>query len=143
MLAASNSLLSHCLLKLERGVLQHRRDHDERRFAARFAKIAGSTKNAEAGLDADFGQRGEASESNLPTGEDRAEKALQACSQRWHADHLTSARASAYLPMVLVEQHHAGDELIAKLGVGEIAGEYCLYHLGRYMDAFRLGLGYG
>jgi hypothetical protein len=45
--------------------------------------------------------------------------------------------------MVLVEQHDAGDELIAKLGVGEIAGEYCLYHLGRYMDALRLSLGDG
>jgi hypothetical protein len=45
--------------------------------------------------------------------------------------------------MVLVEQHDAGNELIAELGMGEIAGEYCLYHLGRYMDPFRLGLGYG
>src|SRR5262245_61776152 len=110
---------SRWLLKIERGFLQHRRDNDERRFAARFAKIAGSPKNAEAGLDANLGQRGGASKSNLPTGEGRAENALQACIQRWHADDRASTCASAYLPMALVEQHDIANELIAKLGMGE------------------------
>ena len=44
---------------------------------------------------------------------------------------------------MLVEQHDIGNELIAKLRMGDIAGECLLYHLSRYMKAFRLGLGYG
>jgi hypothetical protein len=47
------------------------------------------------------------------------------------------------LRIVLVEQHDIGNELIAKLGMGDIAGECLLYHLSRYMEGVRLGLGYG
>ena len=53
------------LFEVKRGVLECGREHDERRFAARFAKVLCAAQNAELRHNPGLGQRGDASKNEL------------------------------------------------------------------------------
>jgi hypothetical protein len=126
--------------KVERGILEFGRDHDEHCFAAGGAKVVGATKNTEMPHDSGLRKWGRASKNDLPLlVKCCCYKALYECVvEVWrlrNADDRTQTSAGAHFLIVLVEELDDGDELVAGLRSIELAGEGLLDDLGGDMDA--------
>src|SRR4029450_11101897 len=89
------------LLKIKRSLLASGRDHDNRRFAASFAKFACAAQNAELSHRPDLGKLDQASKNNVPLIKDSRAKALYkgvlVARVYRNANDRTSSRASAHL----------------------------------------------
>jgi hypothetical protein len=109
-----------CLFKVERGILEFGRDHDDRHITAGGAKVVCATQNAEMRHDPNLGHRGNTSKHELSLGEHYGEQALDERVQGWKAGERAHPSASPYGRLVLVEQHNTADALVAELGVGGI-----------------------